>query len=754
MISMHKQKIICPKLCKSSHFWCKINKAFTLVELIVVITILAILWTIAFISLQWYSETARDSTRISDISSMKTSLELFQLDAGKYPKATDWVDITYSWATVWNQGTFWESVYANVDRLDKIPTDPSTDKLYTYSTTKTWYEYQIWGIFEGDTITMNNEKWTINSYWIQKTNAWTTEAIAYVSWNYNWEISKTLSWTTCNLLAVPTIITNDTTVTDLQDIITNNSFVYRWYKNLPWSFKDSKFKFDWWFDFQPNSLVAYTDTWSCDIISSNTNSWTLARVQLLKWLQDSYSGTILQNEWEIKNILSLDIDTNNPSNDVINYAWNLTNNTLWTNIIVSNTTNTWNNNNTNLTINSCKDLLDSWTTTSWDYSIDIPWLWLTTVYCDMSWLWASWPYDTLSTAWNTKLLIQSNVSTNWWTSFTDSSDSNHTIVTSGSPSNSLLMSKNFNSSIRFPNNWWVSTLVVQDTISDFNFWTWPFTIDFWVSFDNLTDKHWLFWRANLQWLWLMFNHDNDKKLNFFVWNWLPWWSWVKWTKTDWVSNTFYHIAIVWESNTYYVFVNGKLDIVYNSPIQATEPVSNIFFWNSPANISLHQLHWYMDEIRVVKWEKKWDWLWHSVWDQVFTSPTFPYKYTTIPSPLLTARSCKQILDNWNSVWDWFYDLDYDWPWWVWWMNTYCDMTNGWRTLAVRAANNWDVWLNTTWTFWTVINPNWTSSAKIAHEHLQYIVNNSVLENPVKLDFPEASVNRYVWKNCSWTEFCK
>lgn len=34
-------------------------KAFTLVELIVVITILAILWTIAFISLQWYTRDAR-----------------------------------------------------------------------------------------------------------------------------------------------------------------------------------------------------------------------------------------------------------------------------------------------------------------------------------------------------------------------------------------------------------------------------------------------------------------------------------------------------------------------------------------------------------------------------------------------------------------------------------------------------------------------------------------------------------------------
>ncbi|MDD2907973.1 MAG: type II secretion system protein [Candidatus Gracilibacteria bacterium] len=46
------------------------NKAFTLVELIVVITILAILGTIAFINLQGYSSGARDSKRLSDITNI------------------------------------------------------------------------------------------------------------------------------------------------------------------------------------------------------------------------------------------------------------------------------------------------------------------------------------------------------------------------------------------------------------------------------------------------------------------------------------------------------------------------------------------------------------------------------------------------------------------------------------------------------------------------------------------------------------
>jgi len=46
------------------------KKAFTLVELIVVITILAILGTIAFISLQGYSADARNSKRTQDINSI------------------------------------------------------------------------------------------------------------------------------------------------------------------------------------------------------------------------------------------------------------------------------------------------------------------------------------------------------------------------------------------------------------------------------------------------------------------------------------------------------------------------------------------------------------------------------------------------------------------------------------------------------------------------------------------------------------
>lgn len=52
------------------------TRAFTLVELIVVITILVILGTIGFMQLSGFQGSARDSSRVSDITNISKGLDM------------------------------------------------------------------------------------------------------------------------------------------------------------------------------------------------------------------------------------------------------------------------------------------------------------------------------------------------------------------------------------------------------------------------------------------------------------------------------------------------------------------------------------------------------------------------------------------------------------------------------------------------------------------------------------------------------
>ena len=92
------------------------KSAFTLVELIVVITILAILGTIAFISLQGYSAEARDSKRLSDVASIakKVSLQVAGRDAKTVDEFLGWTPAAHNM----EGGTAGSTATATGDTLD------------------------------------------------------------------------------------------------------------------------------------------------------------------------------------------------------------------------------------------------------------------------------------------------------------------------------------------------------------------------------------------------------------------------------------------------------------------------------------------------------------------------------------------------------------------------------------------------------------------------------------------------------------
>ena len=302
----------------------KKQKAFTLVELIVVITILAILGTISFISLQWYSATSRDSVRISDLSTLKIWLELFNLDAWKFPNPTSWFDVTYSWSVIWTQWTFWETTKINVNRLDVVPTDPLTNKEYTYSITKTKQEYQLWWIVEWWDL--------VNNFLLPQSLAWDKEATAIVTWNYNWQTIKTITWTTdCTILSVPSIISSESIdTTNLTDILESEWLVYNWYNNLPTNYRWWKYKTSSWFTYESNKLVVYSDTDDCNPLYHATDN--SARRTLVTNLQTAYSWTLIENESNIKVIVSVELDNENE----VNILWaSLINNNIWWEVLSS-----------------------------------------------------------------------------------------------------------------------------------------------------------------------------------------------------------------------------------------------------------------------------------------------------------------------------------------------------------------------------------------------------------------------------------
>ena len=114
------------ELCESLTNWNKISgargtrpsdtifrRAFTLVEILLVMTIIAILAAIVIPKMVGRSEQARSTAAHADIASIKTALDAFEVDNGFYPKSIQ--DLV----TVPSNAKNWHGPY-----LEKVPQDP------------------------------------------------------------------------------------------------------------------------------------------------------------------------------------------------------------------------------------------------------------------------------------------------------------------------------------------------------------------------------------------------------------------------------------------------------------------------------------------------------------------------------------------------------------------------------------------------------------------------------------------------------
>jgi len=298
------------------------KKAFTLVELIVVITILAVLATVAFISFQWYALSARDSTRLADLNSITKVLELYNVKHWKYPNPDAQTNITYSWSTAWTQWVFGISSYSDWSSMSNVPVDPVTGLEYPYSVTSSRWEYSLAAVLENP----------VSSKLSQSTFAWTQEVQVHVKWNYNGKFLKVRTNTSTYLLWVPSILASDITSVELETILTNERLVYKGYKNLPASYSWSVYNTNptdwfafWTWSYVANDLVLFMwDTNDLEIDSTK-------RVDFLDKLQTSYSGSVIESESDIAELLSVDSSSSSAAS---NYVATALNNSLKTDIAV------------------------------------------------------------------------------------------------------------------------------------------------------------------------------------------------------------------------------------------------------------------------------------------------------------------------------------------------------------------------------------------------------------------------------------
>lgn len=200
------------------------KKAFTLIELIVVVTILGILWTLGFMAYSWYAQSARDSARITDIRSIAKVLEIYAVEYNKYPYPTSSTSMTYSWAIVWEQGVFGKSVLKRIGHLNIVPVDPLTGAQYTYSVTQNKRNYQLGTISEGaDELAQLS----------QQTHAAQKTATAIIEWNYYQPIINVRNRWANYILALPSIMNADLKITDVQEIVDQKTLVIEGQKNIP-----------------------------------------------------------------------------------------------------------------------------------------------------------------------------------------------------------------------------------------------------------------------------------------------------------------------------------------------------------------------------------------------------------------------------------------------------------------------------------------------------------------------------------------
>lgn len=524
---------------------------FTLVELIVTITILAVLSTISYMSFWNITTTARDGKREASVNSIEKVLSARATKVWIYPKPSNAVDITYSWWVVFSQWTFWDSVQREIWwQITKIPKDPLYDTEYTYSTSFKRTEYSISYIREEplDTAYLRYKSANANDLEYR-------EFIWKVKWNYNGQLWFTNTWWINYVFWLPSIVLSDLSETDINNIW--DKFVYNWESVIADIYKDKVIS-PWVITFTPQLVYSWT---------------TLPRSQenlavLIDNLQNNYIWTEFYSNPNFKNLIELDLSD---ANELHDYGSYYINHKLWGQFILEYPKD----------CNAIK-IKDS-NAISWDYTISPDWSSKIDVYCDME--------------------------TNWWgrtrLSRWEHDSNSYTYLLSYTEKQGLSWSKVMAKYKRYGkirvDNW-------DGTSSEYDFENLDETYAYEV--ERLD-----FRKYNSTWLCYESNSINSMVSHLTKWTWwnCGTYEWFNWLRADWLWILYDDLWKTWGGISSYPEYNDDISIwISSDPCLLDEyrdswliwfnDLWQITLWNSnPTNTVYNFLWWNSNWCNVISW---------------------------------------------------------------------------------------------------------------------------------------------------------
>lgn len=129
------------------------KKGFTLVEILVVVTIISILASIAAVSYSRFIKQSRDARRKTDIEQIRAAIELYRNFNNVYPTSGA------SQGMAFGSGEISDS--SATKYMSKIPDDPAynsadaSTSTYYYSSTGTFQDYTLCAYLEGVPVSVS-----------------------------------------------------------------------------------------------------------------------------------------------------------------------------------------------------------------------------------------------------------------------------------------------------------------------------------------------------------------------------------------------------------------------------------------------------------------------------------------------------------------------------------------------------------------------------------------------------------------------